>query len=676
MSFSERLAKLDRLQKTRGFKIAATIVVAALCVAAAAAYAVVVTGPARERIDDRYAFLDQFPADGAAPTPGAEADAEFERSAEETDELASGADERRIEETRAQQRSAVIQAQEITANLLRARLNPWNIVLAAFAVGTVVIAAIWLGLGLTYLAVNVGLAIFVVPLASFGATRDAAILIGGAGQLALAFATLLRVGAASLSASHPVTAVARTVLSEAVRMKLSGVFIVLLVFGLAGLPTLLDSQEELRYRVQSFLQYALGGTYVLVALLTLFFSVATVAFEQRDKIIWQTVTKPVSAWQYILGKWLGIMTLNACLLGVCGAGIFLFTEYLRAQPAVGERTMYDAGETGAISTDRLSLETRVLVARRVVVPEPPILADDPEFLDAAQQQIEQFRLADPGFAPTRANEVEAIAQLYEDLRRQSRVVPPGEIREFRFPGLGDAVGDRGVIQMRFAIDAGTNRPDETLRLTFLFPNQAPIVREAALGFGQFITIGPWTVNPEDGALSVAVFNGDIQTGERNPTSVTFPDDGFEVSYAVGGFRGNFLRVVVVLWVKLGFLAMVGIFTGTFLSFPVAGLMTFVLAFAAEGAAYITSSVQTYQIKTTQGELMHFNYVIAMVAEGVATVFLPYAEMKPMNRLVDGLELPWIDAAAGAGVIVGWTTLLFGLAIFAMKRRELATYSGH
>jgi len=371
----ETLAKLDRLQQTRGFKITATIVVAAIALTAAIGYAVLVTGPAKDALDERYSFLEDFDEDGR---PRPEVDLDAETSSEFDQEQATGEEELELEAFESARQSAVVEAQRITAGLLRARLNPWNVFIAAGAVGAVFIAAIWLGLGLTYVGVNLALAIVVTPLALFSATQGVAVLIGGAGQLALAFATLLRVAAISLGGSTPVTAVARTVLTEAVRMKLSGVFIVLLVFGLAGLPALLDPQEELRYRVQSFLQYAMGGTYVLVAMLTLFFSVATVAFEQRDKIIWQTMTKPVGAWQYVLGKWLGIVTLNACLLGVCGAGIFMFTEYLRAQPAIGERVAYDSGAAGPISEDRLILETRVLTARRVVGATPPVLPDDPD----------------------------------------------------------------------------------------------------------------------------------------------------------------------------------------------------------------------------------------------------------------------------------------------------------
>lgn len=99
---------------------------------------------------------------------------------------------------------------------------------------------------------------------------------------------------------------------------------------------MLDPEQPLRYRVQSFLQYSVGGSFWLIAVLVLTFTTASICFEQRDKVIWQTMTKPVSHAKYLLGKWVGVTGLAAVLLLVCGAAIFMFTEYLRDQPAKDE----------------------------------------------------------------------------------------------------------------------------------------------------------------------------------------------------------------------------------------------------------------------------------------------------------------------------------------------------
>ena len=122
---------------------------------------------------------------------------------------------------------------------------------------------------------------------------------------------------------------------------------------------MLEVDSPLRYRVQSFLQYGTGGSFWIIAILTLVFSVSTVAFEQRDKTIWQTMTKPVASWQYVLGKWLGVVGLNAVLLTVCASAVFLFTEYLRQQPARGEQSAF-VTSTGALTLEKIPARLAVI----------------------------------------------------------------------------------------------------------------------------------------------------------------------------------------------------------------------------------------------------------------------------------------------------------------------------
>ena len=68
-------------------------------------------------------------------------------------------------------------------------------------------------------------------------------------------------------------------------------------------------------------------------------------------------------------------------------------------------------------------------------------------------------------------------------------------------------------------------------------------------------------------VGVGAPGGDPQRGIVNPKTFSFPPDGFEISYAVSTFAANFARVLFVLWVKLAFLAMLGICAATFLAFP-------------------------------------------------------------------------------------------------------------
>ncbi len=53
------------------------------------------------------------------------------------------------------------------------------------------------------------------------------------------------------------------------------------------------------------------------------------------------MAKPVAR-RYLLGKWVGVAALAGVLLAVSSSGVFLFVEYLRNQPAIGEKEAFIA----------------------------------------------------------------------------------------------------------------------------------------------------------------------------------------------------------------------------------------------------------------------------------------------------------------------------------------------
>ncbi|MEM1331197.1 MAG: ABC transporter permease subunit [Planctomycetota bacterium] len=653
MNLGELLRRLDVLQRSRGFKIAATVLVALIGLGAGITYAAAVTGPAADRLAERFGT--------AAPLPAEESDAASD-------------DPQAVLEREA--RTAFQETEQAVRSLLSAQADPTFIVVSVVAGIGLTVTVIWLGLGLTYAGVLllVGGAVGLVTLA--GAPVATGVLVGGVAVLAMAFTTLLQLLRIGFSGSHPVTAVARNVLAEAVRMKVSLVFIVLLIFMLAALPGLMDEDEELRYRVQSFLQYGTGGAYLVVAVLTVFFSVSTVATEQRDKTIWQTVTKPVSAWQFVLGKWLGVVGLNAVLLTVCATGVFLFTEYLRSTPAAGEQSAYVVpGDGTGISRDRLILESQILTARESVGPLPSIEPDDPEFLEFADQQIGTLRKSDPDFAATPRTLIRAVEEIYTRTQSAYRSIEPGGQQVYRFEGLAEAKASGRPLTVRYKIQSGGNRPDEFYRISFLVIRSQPLVRDTSLDITQTVTLSPSAV-ADDGSLELLIVNGDLETNRANPRTFTIPPDGLTISYSAGTFAGNFFRVAIVLWIKLAFVAMVGVFAATFLSFPVAALISVGTLIIAEGAAYVGQALEYYGTTNFERETVWYKVAVQSIAGPVVQLFGFYSELQPTTRLVRGELLSWGAVTAGIALLGAFTAVLFFASIVSLRRRELAIYSGN
>lgn len=683
MTLAERLSRLDRAQKSRGFQIAASIAIGVLALSLLAT--ALVSGWGTVEIEESAA-------------------------------IAAGA-ELVLPEDQPDFRDQGVKALELL-NGLRSQSSGTTGVLIAIAFGAGVLLLItWIGLLLTYLGLGMGAALAVVPLWLFGA-EDLAKFVVGLCTLAASFVAILQGLRLLFSFPTPILAVARNTLSEAVRLKLSVVFIILLMIALPALPGLLDPDSPLRYRVQSFLQYGTGGAFWIIALLTVTFSVATVAFEQRDKVIWQTMTKPVSATQYVFGKWLGVSSLAAALLTVNAAGVFLFTEYLRQQPALGEREAFiAAGEGTAISEDRLILETQVLSAQRKVAVSVPEIAFDRIAQAATQQAVAQVDLdtsirtnSEREFAIA-ALQAEIAAEYEKAARSAVMRVERGAAREFVFAGIDQIADPDGTVVMRYQIDSGSNRPDIIYDVSISIGGSPFVVRQTGLGVTHTLPIAPMIVLPNDqivllddpnfqryselvaagripgrlfsvedlldpdGNLIVTFGNGNIYTGEPNLEWFRFGEDALSLSVSAGSYRANFARVMTVLWLKLALLAMVGIWAATFLSFPVAMLVSMGVFLAAESSPFLGEAVSYFSTTDDDNNPQPLRIVAKQITAGVYWLFSTYGDLRPTARLVTGELLSWGMASTAALFLGLWTSLLGGLAVGIFRKRELATYSG-
>lgn len=743
MKIGGMIAALDRLQRSTRYKVVATGVVALLAVVMFIALVVVANEPgAPERVLQRTSQRARAAADGVA---GQASPVEVVRRAIDAliltirplSEVREGAEPHApsAAPTSAGATAGGSAARSSAAGSpagadggadgtasepkIVSRTIPISgawIVAAVFAVGVAVVSAIiWLGLSLTYLGLLTlgwGLA---WPMTLWPPVAGAGALLIAVTPLALAFLTGMELLRIALSGPSPVLAVARNVLSEAVRMKVSLVFIVILLLLLAYVPGSLNESQPLRYRVQQWLQYGTGLSYAVLALLTLFLAAGSVAFEQRDRIIWQTMTKPVAPWQYLLGKWLGVMGLNIVLLSVTAGGVYLFTEYLRHQPAQGE-IAYQVREDGVptferpdlMTEDRRLLETQVLVARRGALPgkfqgelrlqryvearigemkqQDSSVQDTPSLRERVADELRKQR-DDALDKAVEANIADAMGrdptifdspQLREQYRAEFlaqqenryRTIAVNAAQTYFFTGLGAArdAALGGAMTLRFKINSGSNDPSQILRVRFVI-NGVPFDRQTALKAAQVVTFDSRLVD-EDGGVRLDIFSY-----PENIREISFPDDGLEILYVAGGYDSNFFRIMLVMWVKLGFIAAVAVTAATFASFPVACLVALTVLFAAESAGFLTGALEYYSSRTREGTTDYFALLVRLIAVPIAGLFRSYAELKPTENLVDGRLISW-GSLLGTLIMLGmWTAGMLGIGWAIFRQRELATYSG-
>src|SRR5687768_2979203 len=105
-------------------------------------------------------------------------------------------------------------------------------------------------------------------------------------------------------------------LRAAFRYRLVLVLSVILIAGVALLPAMIKDDGTARGFTQIILTYTLSLTTALLGFATLWLSCGILAREIEESQMQMVAVKPIARWQIWLGKWLGILVLNAMLLTI------------------------------------------------------------------------------------------------------------------------------------------------------------------------------------------------------------------------------------------------------------------------------------------------------------------------------------------------------------------------
>lgn len=514
--------------------------------------------------------------------------------------------------------------------------------------------------------------------------------VSGVYGMALMFVVGLALLRLLLSPAWPALGVARTLVDEAIRMKVPLVFIVALALLIPTLPFVLDPAERLSYRLQSFLSWSLMAVSFLLGLMTIFLAVGSISNELRDKQIYLTLTKPVARLQYLAGKWLGVVLLNLLLVSIAGMGIYTFTKVLTRTQA---RNI----------TDAAAVEEQVLVARESSKP----VTEDPQgaqrmFFERLEQlrRDNPVRYGAPGSPMTTLSESDSN-EIMQAVLANWYSLPPQGTRVYVFRGLLRAKEVAQTVQLRLEPKAGSSSEDGFVYLR-LRVNDRPYFNPVSgmqgvppLAEGQYHVLHIHTQMIDDtGTLQIAVTNVPGPNGAMPPSISFNAKDGFELLYKVGGFEANLFRGLLLVWLRLIFLAMVGVFASTFLGFPVACLFSLLVYAAAAGSAYLTESFTYYSVfpqadqgvvrqvlaipgvfigQIAQGDFYEaFKVVIQSVGRSFMLLIPAFGDYNPTPLLADGRLVSWRVVGEGfwrVGLVWSGLIGLLGWAIF--HRKEIA-----
>ncbi len=442
-------------------------------------------------------------------------------------------------------------------------------------------------------------------------------------------------------------------LRAAFRFRVVTVMAVLLLGGVIVLPLIVKDDGTARGFTQIILTYTLSLTTTLLGFATLWLSCGILAREIEEAQMQMVAVKPIARWQIWLGKWCGILMLNAMLLVLAGVAIFTLTEYRASKLNPKEHTI---------------LQNEIFVARQVAREE----SHDYE-TDARRIIREKLQKSPP---PEGLSIAQVQTLIREQLKSRDQLVPPGNSRLWTVR-VGDPAKLRDVpivIRARFEPPV----PDLNERFPTFWNFGDPNTRNQfqtnfvmpAETFIEF-PIPANLLNPQGDLV--------IRFDNHTEKALLFQEEGMQVMHRIGGFAGNFARGLVIIFCWLALLAAIGLTTASFLSFPVAGFCTIgmlILGLSTGTLKQIVEENGIIQVDQNTGRVDQpgiINQIAVPFAKTLLTALNLARGFSPIDSLSSGRAITWgelFQAFTQICIILSGALAAIGIAIFT--RRELAT----
>lgn len=446
----------------------------------------------------------------------------------------------------------------------------------------------------------------------------------------------------------------------ALRFRLFLVIAVLLLASVVGLPLLIEDDGTARGFTQILLTYTLSVIAGLLGLSTLWLACGTLARDIEECQIQVVATKPIARWQIWLGKWLGIVSLNAALLAISGASIFALLQYRATRLPPEEQRV---------------LRNEVLVARASV--RPAMFAEDIE--EETERQLKEILSK----TTITAGDLPLLrTQIKERIKSAFQLAPAGTLRSWQIDlGMAkDSLRDRPLyVRVKF------NTANYSSSGTYTAVWRAGVPGTTHYWDSEPMSLAPDTFHEfeippnlfdDKGVLTIAFYN-------PNDTTLLFSlEEGMEVLYRESSFGVNFIRGLGIILCWMALLATLGLASASFLSFPVAAFFSLSLLAMAFSTGTLSTAVSEGTLLGTDHETGKSvstlaDKVLLPIFSGALEVINLAKDFSPIDSLSTGRSITWGQLARAFGQIVlllGGIIGGIGVAIF--NRRELATAQGN
>ncbi|HUD49049.1 MAG TPA: ABC transporter permease [Candidatus Baltobacteraceae bacterium] len=445
----------------------------------------------------------------------------------------------------------------------------------------------------------------------------------------------------------------------AFRYRLFWVMTVLLAAAVVGLPLMLKDDGTAKGLTQILLTYTLTAVSTLLGCATLWLSCGTLAKDVEECQMQVVSVKPIARWQIWLGKWLGILSLNAVLLALSAGAIFGLLQW----------------RANRLPADQQAILHHDIFIARAEARRPPV--DLSAQVDAAlKERVKGYAaLSDYQIAELRQQITGQIAAEYSE-------VPPGFRRRWGVDlhTLRDSLRDQ-PLELRVKFHAASPNPDAQYSMYWVIgptnsAGQVTILEKLPPDSFQEFQIPPDLLD-DRGILWVDVVN------PPENSALSFPiEDGFELLYPESSFVVNFARGMAVIFCWLALLASIGLAAASYLSFPVAAFVSVALLIMGLSSGTIGSVVENGTItgydpaKAGYGR-SPVDIVLVPVFRGALKIIKLVEGFSPIDDLSSGRSITWGQlglAVLQIVVLLGGFFCVLGMIFFT--RRELATAQGN
>ncbi|MBC8001782.1 MAG: ABC transporter permease [Opitutaceae bacterium] len=451
-----------------------------------------------------------------------------------------------------------------------------------------------------------------------------------------------------------IAAVAGLTLRAAFRYRLFWVLAALLMGSVIGLPVLIKDDGTARGFTQILLTYTLSLITFLLGFASIWLACGTLARDIEDCQMQMVVSKPVARWQVWIGKWIGILLLNAILLTIAGLSLYSLMMWRASKLSEAQQKV---------------LRNEILVARGSVRESVRDSAADIDRIYAERLK------KDPNLSALDQKLVRK--QIEEQIKASEQIVEPNYMRRWDMDlGLARYTLKDVPLYLRFKFMAAQTNEAGTYTGAFRIGpvdspgRQSPPLSLAADTFHEQPI--PPNMFDSSGKLTIQYMNW-------SDSALLFTDDdGMEVLYREAGFGLNFARGLIIIFCWIALMAAIGLACASLLSFPVA-------AFCSLSLLILGLSGGTMSRVLEEGSVMGVNhetgvadsrsavdYILLPAFSGLLKVVNLVEGFSPVENLSTGRSISWSQvghAFVQVVVLVGGFFVVIGIMIF--NRRELA-----